>query len=100
MPGELAFDNRWEALLDPGKATDFFETPELRPRVDPSVSEWDVGQAWWCSELSRVIYRRDGRSEFLERVGLRELRFFDEGCTQCTVVTRASSATGSRSRAR
>jgi hypothetical protein len=83
----MAFDNRWEALLDPGKATDFFGSAELRPPFDPGASGWGVGQAWWCSEMSRAIYRRDGRAAFFDGVGLREQRFFDAGSTQGALVT-------------
>ncbi|MEO6598210.1 MAG: lipase family protein [Planctomycetota bacterium] len=82
----MTLDNRWEAVLDPGKATDFFASRNGRPAMDPGVSGWDLGHAWWCSEISRTIYRRDGRATFFERVGLGELRFFDEGGTQCAVV--------------
>ncbi|MHC4400110.1 MAG: lipase family protein [Planctomycetota bacterium] len=81
----MQFDNGWDALLDPGKATDFFALSH-RPQFDPDLSEWDLGQAWWLAELSRTIYRRDGRAEYLRRVGLREHRFFEEGSTRCAIV--------------
>ena len=60
----MDLDNRWEAVLDPGKATDCFTLAEP-PHFDPTVTSWDLGQAWWLAELSRVIYRTDGRDAIL-----------------------------------
>ncbi len=82
----MQFDHRWESLLDPGKAVDYFTGIPRRPVFEPQQSAWSVGQAWWMAELSRVIYRRDGRREFLAAGGLVEQRFFDVGGTQCAVV--------------
>ncbi|HEX5050796.1 MAG TPA: hypothetical protein VFZ65_03405 [Planctomycetota bacterium] len=82
----MAHDSRWEAVLDPGKATDFFAGRGSRPALAPAVAEWDPGHAWWCSEISRTIYRRDGRAAFFARAGLGEVRFFDKGSTQGALV--------------
>ena len=90
-------DNRWEALLEPGKATEYFRLPEAGegPRrrsvwssLDPGAagSRWDTGLAFLMAELSRLIYRRNGRPEILARAGLREERCFEVGSTQCAVV--------------
>jgi len=79
-------DRGWEALLNPGKATDYFETRGARPRCDPRVGSWHPGNAWWCSEISRTIYRRTDRPAFFDRVGFREHRFFDTGGTHGALV--------------
>jgi len=79
-------DKSWDAVLDPGKATDYF-TAFTRPTFDPTCADWNSGQAWWCSEISRAIYRRDGRDQFLAQAGLHERQFFDEGSTQASLVT-------------
>jgi hypothetical protein len=77
----------WEELLRPGNAATFFERSPL-PRFDPTLSSYDRENAWWLAELSRLVYRHDppeaeplmpSRAFFLEKVGLRELRFFDGG---------------------
>ena len=78
-------DDRWQAVLDPGSATDFFAARAGRA-MGPVGSGWDRELAWWCSEISRTIYRRDGRAEFFARAGLREQRFFDRGSTQAALV--------------
>ncbi|MHC4814829.1 MAG: lipase family protein [Planctomycetota bacterium] len=83
----MDFDNTWEALVDPGKATDFFAlAPHLRRGFIPGRSAWDLGQAWWLAELSRVIYRGEGRQGFLHAAGLQEQQFFTTGSTQCAIV--------------
>lgn len=86
MSCAMELDKSWDAVLDPGKATDYFATSE-RPHFDPTCAEWNPNQAWWCSEISRAIYRRDNRDQFFQQAGLRERRFFDEGSAQASVVT-------------
>ncbi len=83
----MELDNGWEALVDPGKATDFFaQSGRRRPAFGPDQSAWDLGQAWWLAELSRAIYCDQGRQAFLEAAGLREQQFFAAGSTQCAIV--------------
>lgn len=82
----MARDKSWEAVLDPGKATDFFAAA-TRPEFLPTCTDWQRGNAWWCSEISRTIYRRDDRPRFLRAAGLHERRHFDEGSTQASLVT-------------
>lgn len=83
---DMEFDNRWESLIDPGKATDFFALPAGLAPFDPEVRVFDVCQAWWMAEFARVIYRRDGRQEMLARAGFREEKSFRGASTQCAVV--------------
>jgi triacylglycerol lipase len=77
----------WEELLRPGNAATFFDRRPL-PRFDPTLSSYDRENAWWLAELSRLVYRHDSaesepltpsRGVFLQKVGLREVRFFDGG---------------------
>lgn len=87
MSSVMERDKSWDAVLAPGKATDYFATPRGRPVFDPECTEWHPGQAWWCSEISRAVYRRDDRQHMLQAAGLRELEFFDEGSTQAALIT-------------
>jgi predicted lipase len=80
-------DDRWQAVLDPGSATDFFAA-RAGQAMGPVGSGWDRELAWWCSEISRTVYRRDGRAEFFARAGLCEQRFFDRGSTQAALLQR------------
>jgi pimeloyl-ACP methyl ester carboxylesterase len=86
----------WEELLRPGNAATFFDRSPL-PRFDPTLSSYDRENAWWLAELSRLAYRHDApepdpvtpsRGFFLQKVGLKELRFFDGGAkgTQAILV--------------
>jgi pimeloyl-ACP methyl ester carboxylesterase len=77
----MAARERWAAVLDPGSADDFF-TNAAPPPFEPGATGWHPGKAWWCSEIARTIYRRQDRTPFLARAGLREHRFFDAGSTQ------------------
>ena len=81
----MDFDNRWEALLEPGKTTEFF-TLAPRPNLDPGQSAWSLQNAWWLAELCRWVYRNDDRGLMLADAGLREQQFFSEGATQCAIV--------------
>ena len=83
----MAFNHTWQALLRPGASSDFFANG-MPGRFDPAAAGFNPTNAWWLSELSRLIYRRGGteftalessstaREAFLRKVGLREKRFF------------------------
>jgi len=77
----MDLDRSWSAVLDPGKATDFFACPK-RPPMGPVDGSWNCGLAWWCSEIARTIYRRDGRAAFFSAAGLTQLREFNAGSTR------------------
>lgn len=70
-------------LFNPGAATDFFE-PIPKP-FDPDAPAYDAANAWWLAELSRLVYRSEGRQPFLDRAGLEE-QFFDVDDTECFIV--------------
>lgn len=85
----MAHDKSWTAVVDPGQATDYFAVAGARPRFDAQQSQWHVGNAWWCSEISRAIYRRNDRQDWFAKVGLREVQFFEEHSTQAALLVAA-----------
>lgn len=86
----------WQSLFHPGDAIDFFQIG--RPGTfAPEAEAFCRTNAWLMSELCRLIYKRGaeeigtpgaapGRNEFLETVGLKELRFFNGSLAQCALV--------------
>ncbi|MGH6646578.1 lipase family protein [Aquabacterium sp.] len=91
----------WQDVLRPGDANDFF-TRVAMPAFNPATSEYVEGNALWLAELSRLVYRHDieesaspplpTRSSFLDKVGLKQRRFFlcAETDTQAMLVTSGS----------
>ena len=97
LPQKRYMDISWEAVLNPGGATDFFEHG-MPGAIDISTDHFSPSNAWWLSELSRLVYRRDEdetsfplrgprRRDFLCRVGLKERAFFNAGGVQAAFVT-------------
>ena len=86
----MEFDNSWQAVFDPGQASDYFD-PHPGRSLTP-VSRWSVTNAWWLAELSRLVYRSGAiggsgsRDGVLAGVGLRESVFLDRDGTQCAIV--------------
>lgn len=89
-------DASWRALLNPGGAEDYFSHDRPGP-IESPLDRFSPVNAWWFSELSRVVYRRNpyerdysdagpGRSDFLNGVGLVETAFFDAGGAQAAFV--------------
>lgn len=82
----------WSDLFDPGRAEDHFSRlgggprPELPGETRWTGGRWDPVCAWWCSEISRAIYRRDGRPDVYAEAGLTELRAFESGPLQAALV--------------
>ncbi|MCG6907256.1 MAG: lipase family protein [Desulfobacteraceae bacterium] len=97
----MAFNHTWQALLRPGASTDFFANG-MPGRFDPAAAGFNPTNAWWLSELSRLIYRRGGaeptvlgpsssaRQAFLQKVGLRENHFFYTRHAQAALVETAA----------
>ena len=88
----------WDAVLNPGGATDYFAGGIPGP-MDAGAHGFSPVNAWWLSELSRLVYRRSGdeggstapgrqRRDFLSDVGLVEHAFFDSGSAQAAFITR------------
>ncbi|MFH1985121.1 MAG: lipase family protein [Pseudomonadota bacterium] len=91
-------DLSWKAVLNPGGANDFFEQG-MPGAIDVRTNRFSPTNAWWLSELSRLVYRRGeeeggvmpngpGRRDFLARVGLEERAFFNAGGVQAAFITR------------
>jgi hypothetical protein len=76
----MAYNHAWQAVFRPGASDDFFAAD--RPvRFQASAQGFTPVNAWWLSELCRLIYRKDAsegvdrlghasRNDFLARVGL------------------------------
>lgn len=82
----MNLDRSWDALLNPGKATDFFSGVPPQPVVDPSHRGWSIGNAWTLAELSRTIYTGGDRGRYLRRAGLHEACFACVENVQCAIV--------------
>ena len=98
VPGTkpLEIDMSWIGLTRPGDAVDFFSLAPLPP-FRPDAQAFSLTNAFWLSELSRLIYRRDpseghlnlagtSRKALLARVGLREAVFLSRQETQCALI--------------
>lgn len=77
----------WGAIFRPGEAEDFF-SPAPPGDFDPHAEGFSPVNAWWFSEMARLVYRRDAaarrrrqptRSGMLARVGLAEEATFRHG---------------------
>lgn len=100
----LSFENTWEALLQPGSATTYFEVHRDKP-FQPDVTSYSRVTAWWLAELCRLIYRQEHdevgnkaqaptRSQILNEVGLHEISFFNREGTQCALIVPSNTSHG------
>jgi hypothetical protein len=80
----------WNDLLKPGNANDFF-TREFPP-FEPDATAYSRANAMWLAELCRLVYRDDGRQQFLDRVNLKEVKPFNQEGTQAFLVEGPSFA--------
>ena len=97
----MNFDNSWDAVLRPGKATVYFDVLG-DTNFEPDSSSYSKTNAWWLAELSRLIYRQGGdeipdaagptRKEVLASVQLDEVDFFDEGDTEAALIKTIESS--------
>ncbi|MBC2713629.1 MAG: lipase family protein [Desulfosarcina sp.] len=92
----MAFNHSWQAVFKPGASDDFF-TADHPIAFHVNADGFNPVNAWWLSELSRLIYRKDAsegvdipgyasRSDFLARVGLVERQFFSSANIQGALV--------------
>ena len=100
----MAYDHAWQAVFRPGASDDFFAAD--RPAGFQVNAEGFIPvNAWWLSELCRLIYRKDAsegvdrqgyasRNDFLEPVGLSEREFFSGPTTQGALVETVDGGDG------
>ncbi len=93
---QLNVDTSWEGLTRPGDACDHFSLDPLPP-FHPQAKAFNLANAFWLSEISRLIYRRNvnetgevpagpSRADILKAVGLRETLFLSRQETQCALL--------------
>ena len=96
----MAFNHSWQSTLHPGETDDFFMLDHPVEFVS-DTDEFSPINAWWMSELSRLIYKRDhtegvasplSRNDYLRHVGLKEVQFFNHPNTQAALVETATAS--------
>ena len=98
----MRYDASWEALMRPGDGNSFFRpSPRMAAHIHPFRSDaagFLPANAWWLSEMSRLIYRRGpeelgemapdrSRNDFLSTAGMRERHFFHKPSVQCGIFS-------------
>ena len=83
----MSLHRLWEALLQPGSATDFFVAP-LPSDLDVEAPAYSASNAWWLAEISRLVYvgGAETRRRLLEAAKLEEVAFIDQTRAQCSIV--------------
>ncbi len=87
------FDYSWNALIKPGYSESYFD-PKLREPFQTDAADYSPVNAWWLSELSRLVYRQSQkeRQQILSEVGLCESEVFSKGCNFCSLVVSDNDA--------
>ena len=92
----MTYNHSWQPILNPGESTDYFHGNRPAP-FSVNADGFSPVNAWWLSEMSRLIYRKDAsegidipgrasRNDFLTRVGLMERRFFSSPGIQAALI--------------
>ena len=92
----MAYSYAWKEVFNPGDAQDFFKAADLHPFSVDTMS-YSRANAWWLSELSRLMYVRgvtesdldhqtEIRNVFLQKFGLKERWFHNGNHVQCAVI--------------
>lgn len=91
----MNFDNGWDAVLKPGKATVYFDALD-QTKFEAGATSYSKINAWWLAELCRLIYREETdedkkatpptRQDVLDKVQLKEVQFFNEGPTEAALI--------------
>jgi hypothetical protein len=98
----MQIDLSWHGLTQPGSGRNYFGTAPLPP-FNPATEEFDPVNAFWLSEICRLIYRRNPdedpyrsdtttRQDILKRVGCRETIFIRRRETQCALIQPVADA--------
>lgn len=93
----MNYSYTWEAIFNPGKADDFFQSNKAR-LFEVSAADYNRDKGWLLSELSRLIYLKGNseedpgsqttrRNTYLSRVGLMERWFYNGKYIQCAIVS-------------
>jgi len=91
----MNFDNSWDAVLKPGKATVFFDVLD-QTKFEADAASYSKINAWRLAELCRLVYREEAgetkeakpptRQQVLDKVNLKEVDFFNEGPTEAALI--------------
>lgn len=92
----MPYSYAWGPIFSPGNAVDFFSENNPQP-FKTETQEFSRDNAWWLSELSRLIYLKGSdkfdmdhqtaaRNYFLGKIGLEEHWFYNGRHVQCTIV--------------
>lgn len=92
----MQIDLSWHGLTLPGSGRDYFGIDPL-PRFNPARVDFDPVNAFWLSEMCRLIYRRNPdedpdqhgaptRHDILAQVACREILFIHRQETQCALI--------------
>jgi triacylglycerol lipase len=97
----MEFDNSWDAVLKPGKATVYFDVL-ANTKFEADATSYSKTNAWWLAELCRLVYRQGvdedkhakgpTRKEVLARVKLDEVEFFNQDDSQAALVKTIDSS--------
>jgi hypothetical protein len=63
----MAYNHAWQAVFRPGASDDFFAA-DHPVGFQASAQGYHPVNAWWLSELCRLIYRKDA-TEGVDRLG-------------------------------
>lgn len=96
----MQIDLSWQGLTQPGSGRDYFGIDPLPP-FDPERVAFDPVNAFWLSEICRLIYRRNPdedptrtgsptRDAILAQVACREVLFIRRQETQCALIQPAA----------
>lgn len=100
----MAYNHSWQSIFRPGSADDYFmDDRPMHFLVD--ADGFNPVNAWWLSELSRLIYRKDAsegicvpghtsRNDYLASVGLVERHFFNGPTVQGALVETEANGDG------
>jgi len=90
----MDFDFSWQALVRPGSSARYFDLTGVK-EFEIYAEGYSTVNAWWLSELSRLVYRhgkeRKGecpvREDILKEAGFSEIRTFSkEGSHFCSLI--------------